>query len=126
MHVSSVAPAEQTVDSWCQARLEAIRATVDGADTIPELRKVMDDLEYEKIEIELDIARKARRERWHASERFRKTDIEAHATERPMRKIDIAAEHIESKLARLQSYSLFIDNNWTDGETEKEVSPAES
>lgn len=125
---STKSNAEQTVEAWCKARLEAIRDTVDGGDAIPELKKVMQDLEFEKIEIEADIARKARRERWRADQALSKSENEHHAVLRPLRKIDYASQHVESKLERLKSYSLFIDNNWKDESevVEQDENPTES
>lgn len=112
-----------TVEAWCKARLEAIQLVVDGgnADSLPGLKKVMEKLEYSKIGIENDVIRKARRERWRATERVLKTRRELTKAEREVWKIEVHARHVDAKIARLRSYARFIESKWQDDDAGVEV-----
>lgn len=103
-----------TVEAWCKARVESMQLVVDGgnADSLPGLKKVMEDLEYAKISLENDLIRKARRERWRCEERMLKTKREIVKSQREVWKIEVHSQHVDAKIARLRSYAQFIENKW--------------
>jgi len=89
--MSSISPsvpvitAAGSIQAYCKDRLDTICAVVDSTcttDAIPELRKVMENLEYSKIDIENEIANKARQERIRAYRRIEKSRRELRKAER--------------------------------------------
>ena len=118
------APPPTTTESWCKQRLDAIKATVEGGDSVPELRKVMDNLEYSKIDREIETVRKIRREFWLMRERQQKAAAELRRAEREVHKYDAQASHTHGKVARLRSYEKFIEAGWVDENPPSEVTAA--
>jgi len=123
--MSSISPsvpvitAAGSIQAYCKDRLDTICAVVDSTcttDAIPELRKVMENLEYSKIDIENEIANKARQERIRAYRRIEKSRRELRKAERHLLNVDLQAQHIESKIRRLSEYSAFIENKWRDAD----------
>lgn len=110
-------PATQpdTIETWCKERLEAIKATVESkSDAVPELRKVMDDLDSTKVADEIALISSIRKEYWKARERQRKASGELRRAEREVQRIDMHSAHIDSKIARLRSYARFIEGGWVE------------
>lgn len=106
-------PQPTTVESWCKQRVDSISATVDGtSDALPELRKVMESLDYGKIEKEIEVVCAIRKEFWKARERQRKAASDLRRVEREVQRNDSHAAHINGKIARLRSYARFIDAGW--------------
>lgn len=114
-----------TVESWCKDRLENIKATVEGrSDTVPELRKVMDDLDYVKVGDEIALIGSIRKEYWKAKERQRKALMDLHRAEREVQRINSHSAHINGKIARLRGYARFIEGGWKDeSELDNHIKP---
>jgi chromosome segregation ATPase len=106
-------PPAQNHEAWCKKRLEAIDATVNGENAVPELRQVLD-----KLRVPMKGGReklgKLREEKWAARERVRSSMSELRKLEREFKKIDAHATHIDSKISRLRCYSRFIESGWQD------------
>lgn len=103
------------VEMWCKERMELIRLTVEGKmDGVPELRKVMEDLDCDRMEEEMELLAKVRSGHWRIRERFRKGESEVRKVEREVRKYEMMSRRIESKVRRLQGYAGFIDGGWKD------------
>lgn len=108
-------PQPTTVESWCKDRIENITATVEGrSDAVPELRKVMDDLDYAKVEDEVALIGSVRKEYWKARERQRKALVDLDRAEREVQRISSHSAHIDGKIARLRGYARFIEGGWKD------------
>lgn len=112
------APQPTTVESWCKDRIEAIKATVEcKSDAVPELRKVMDDLDSTKVVDEIALISSIRKDCWKARERQRKAVLELRRAEREVQRINSHSAHINGKIARLQCYARFIEGGWKDEST---------
>eukprot|EP00178_Gracilaria_changii_P014077 TRINITY_DN3994_c0_g1_i1.p2 TRINITY_DN3994_c0_g1~~TRINITY_DN3994_c0_g1_i1.p2 ORF type:complete len:295 (-),score=46.55 TRINITY_DN3994_c0_g1_i1:1466-2350(-) len=109
-----------TVEQWCEHRINAIKATVEDTasegndDDIPELRKVMTDLDSKSVPNEIEVIRSLRKDYWRAVERQKKAMNELRKAEREVMRIDPPATHIESKISRLRRYAKFIESGWID------------
>ncbi|CAN8075263.1 unnamed protein product [Agarophyton chilense] len=109
-----------TVEQWCEHRISAIKATVDdtqtegNVDDIPELRKVMTDLDSKSIPDEIQVLQGLRKDYWRAVERQKKAMSELRKAEREVMRIEPPAMHIESKISRLRRYAKFIESGWMD------------
>lgn len=108
-------PQPTTVESWCKDRIEAIKATVEcKSDAVPELRKVMDDLDSTKVVDEIALISNIRKDCWKARERQRKAVLELRRAEREVQRISSHSAHINGKIARLRCYARFIEGGWKD------------
>ncbi|KAI0565035.1 hypothetical protein FGB62_22g538 [Gracilaria domingensis] len=109
-----------TVEQWCEHRVSAIKATVEdtvtegNTDEIPELRKVMMDLDSKSVPNEIQALRSLRKDYWRAVDRQKKALAELRKAEREVMRIEPPAMHIESKISRLRRYAKFIESGWMD------------
>lgn len=114
----SAVPQPTTVENWCTERLEAIKTTVEGkSNAVPELRKVMEDLDSAKVLDEITLVGTIRKDYWKARERQRKAAAELKRTEREVQRIEMHSAHIDGKINRLRSYARFIEGGWKDEST---------
>lgn len=115
--VASV-PQPTTVENWCAERLEAIKSTVEGkSNAVPELRKVMEDLDSVKVLDEITLVGNIRKDYWKARERQRKAAADLKRAEREVQRIEMHSAHIDGKINRLRSYARFIEGGWKDEST---------
>lgn len=89
--------------------------TVDGkSDAVPELKKVMEDLDTEKVGDEIALIATIRKDYWKSREKQRKMVAELKRWEREVQRIEMHSAHIDGKISRLRSYARFIDGGWKD------------
>ena len=113
--ISSSSPSMLTVEDYCKTRIRDIKQTIEGEnDTVPELRKVMIDLESSKICDEINLISSIRKEFWQTRKRQRKAAAELRKIEREIRRINIHSDHINGKINRLRAYAKFIESGWQD------------
>jgi hypothetical protein len=111
---SQAMPAVPSVETWCRQRLDAIADTAAGGDSVPELKRFMERLEVTRFAKHRETLKKIRSEKWTARKRSTKAYIDLFKFQRDVIKIDAQAAHIDAKIARLRSYSRFIEMCWQD------------
>lgn len=108
------------VAQFAERRLAAIRAAVDGqptaADALPEFKNVLNALEFRSYEREQEALMRVRRERWRSQERIQQARRALIRAEGEVKRIDLAAQHFDTKIRRLKRYAKFIENKWVDEE----------
>lgn len=114
--LSTTSPSAQNLDSWCKQRVEAIISTIDGSDVIPELKQIVDRLDIKHFEKQNLALRTIRKEKWAAKARARKAFADLNKAQKDLLKIDAHSSHIDAKIARLRSYTRFIDCGWREDE----------
>jgi hypothetical protein len=107
-------PTAPSVETWCRQRLDAIADTAAGGDAVPELKRVMERLEVARFAKHRESLKKIRSEKWAARKRSTKAYVDLLKHQRDVIKIDAQSAHIDAKIARLQSYSRFIELCWQD------------
>lgn len=107
-------PAAENHEVWCKKHIEDIEATARGDALLPNVKKVMEILKFPVLNSHRESLRLIRKEKWATTERVRDATQDLRKLEREFLRIDAHATHVDSKIARLRSYSEFIENDWQD------------
>lgn len=110
----------------CAKRLEEIKNTINGEKENPELFEVMQKLEFSKIPEEYQLINEIHDIYFKAQERKRKADHDLFRAELELHRLGHLKQHIDSKIARLRSYSKFIESGWVDEQALQQTSPSEN
>lgn len=112
-------------EAWCKKRIEAIEAAAKGEAIVPELKQLMETMRVPIFNKHRENLRMIRKDKWAARERVQSATQDLRKLEREFMRIDAHATHIDLKIARLRSYSVFIENGWQENsESSDEVQKA--
>ncbi len=102
----------QLNETWCKNRRESIEKTIEGGNSVTELRGVLDFLRVPQSEKHLELVGSIRKEKWAAKERMRKATADLHKLQQEMIRLDFKSDNVDAKLARLHANYRFIENGW--------------